>query len=517
MVRRVKKRGVAETPEQQLHSSLLESIPARDGPNKYTNGHNSDFVPKREKSYLQENDSGNAIELGVPQMKRRNDNSHSYQAEKRIRSNEWPLKQQRTSSPVRKSRFIEEGVDDDEIEILDTTGQSHVNSRRITRQMVSFPQLSSTSIDSDSSNPKRGSLFGKGIKRLVKFCKRSSVEPYNELEDVGGTNESTHEASVERIPGRTPQNTQFKDLPCPPIDENKGLQRNRKPQAHNIRESKSFIILNPSRKRDSTTSDPPLLRKETSYQELKQQKLIKKKSDLEYKLNKVEQELGKLSRSKEAKETTPDHYNVASPKKRWVPGALPSLPSERVLNQDHEFIQASSPVPESPPTPARSTHLNKKTIQNESRTRSTFEYTIEEMEEDCDYDEKPVSQPNARQQPPRKAKEIMLSKCYATRPSIRPIEREPTIPSARVSSDSNKLTAANNTSTKKNSPIKKSTGSSLNSKQYHGYNTRRKSGSLPITVTPGQNGDENIPPVPRVPSGLLNAGSSEFKWPDGIF
>ncbi|EGD91460.2 hypothetical protein H112_01265 [Trichophyton rubrum D6] len=57
-------------------------------------------------------------------------------------------------------------------------------------------------------------------------------------------------------------------------------------------------------------------------------------------------------------------------------------------------------------------------------------------------------------------------------------------------------------------------------RKHHNISPRRKADEKPISITPGEGGDENIPPVPPLPvehggSPLIEDG--EFEWPEDIF
>lgn len=114
----------------------------------------------------------------------------------------------------------------------------------------------------------------------------------------------------------------------------------------------------PYQERTSEDSEITGLRKQKSKKELSRQaKLMKKVSDLEDKLERARRELRQLSGNEERlPSSTPESkrlsmdMNPGSYPRKFVPGALPTLPSERLLDQQASI--AESPEPETPALPS---------------------------------------------------------------------------------------------------------------------------------------------------------------------
>ncbi|KAJ9262688.1 hypothetical protein DTO195F2_3409 [Paecilomyces variotii] len=118
----------------------------------------------------------------------------------------------------------------------------------------------------------------------------------------------------------------------------------------------------------------PSVHKQRSRKELaRQAKLMKKVSNLEDKLERVRRELREMTAELEAPPVPPLPVVAydALPPRRFVPGALPSLPSERLLNNQAE----SGPEPVSAPAPAHSIRCVESGNESEheqARTRKLF-------------------------------------------------------------------------------------------------------------------------------------------------
>lgn len=98
----------------------------------------------------------------------------------------------------------------------------------------------------------------------------------------------------------------------------------------------------------SEPSDGPEVRRQKSRKELQRQtKLIKKVSNLEDKLDKARRELRELSGDGEAQPQTLCMEKEKPYSRKFVPGALPSLPSERLLESCLPL--SGSPEPETEP------------------------------------------------------------------------------------------------------------------------------------------------------------------------
>jgi hypothetical protein len=250
----------------------------------------------------------------------------------------------------------------------------------------------------------------------------------------------------------------------------------------------------------------------------KQQRLLKKVSNLEEKLRKTRRELREVTGQDE--EVPPNPASIErSDRRRFVPGTLPSLPSERILLGQLGDPSVAEPTPGLNGTTGHQLVKNDVGTPGYGRTSRTSKITTAKdppsrkrrslLTSDSEYcDEQDVTSDFGsraggdngddggantrgllhapkRQQPPRKAK---------LRTGKDALEPDPN-PS-------------------------KGTG--------HGYLTRRRS-SLglrnateisAITVTPGLNGNEMIPPVPPLPQKLARSdgkGANEFEWPEGFF
>ncbi|RJE22988.1 nuclear RNA binding protein [Aspergillus sclerotialis] len=162
----------------------------------------------------------------------------------------------------------------------------------------------------------------------------------------------------------------------------------------------------------SEPSDEPEVRRQKSRKEIQRQtKLIKKVSNLEEKLDKARRELRELSGDGEVQ---PQTLCMERPyTRKFVPGALPSLPSERLLESCLPL--SGSPEPETEPP-----HL---TLMSPNVSR------MGESQEDVQYDQatKHSTTPRNPKSSKRSKKDLALDSSPRKRKSPNPeTKREPT-------------------------------------------------------------------------------------------
>lgn len=153
----------------------------------------------------------------------------------------------------------------------------------------------------------------------------------------------------------------------------------RSPSLHNLRKATSYMQL-PSTKTHSISDHPaehvpevppvPIkvqsLRKEPSKKDLaKQQKLSKRVSNLEAQLENARRELQNSMASTNAADH-PRETPMRSHRKHFVPGLLPSLPSERLINEKLEALGQDKTLTTKPPvTTSEPTALYDKLIDGQ--------------------------------------------------------------------------------------------------------------------------------------------------------
>ncbi|GAB1196523.1 hypothetical protein APSETT444_005795 [Aspergillus pseudonomiae] len=123
----------------------------------------------------------------------------------------------------------------------------------------------------------------------------------------------------------------------------------------------SFIPLG----RRSEDTDQPQLRKQKS----KREKLLRRVSTLEEKLEKARRELQELMGDDAPPVPERSHCHDSSHQRKFVPGALPTLPSERLLNS-HDPVSPISPASDSAP-PLSLSETIQRTMQSQDPEPTT--------------------------------------------------------------------------------------------------------------------------------------------------
>ncbi|KAI1945530.1 hypothetical protein LOY97_002136 [Ophidiomyces ophidiicola] len=299
-----------------------------------------------------------------------------------------------------------------------------------------------------------------------------------------------------------------KDLPPPPL----GFERPIEPI---IRSTRSFNSVSP-RGRASTANGHRTLPKQSSMRDLLKkeklkERLTRKVSKLEEEWEKAQKELRALSSDGEFSFSL-SSLSPGRGRRKFVPGRLPSLPSERLLQtqvkEDEKKDQVENAkrtiktdVP-SGPSPLRrsSVRINRKAPiigkrKSSIASSSSHEYYYSQDTDTTDDKENIVPMkklkeygdscnPPTRVQPPRKAK----------------TETNSSIQEQTRIQNSYKMPISN--SNTRNSPP----STRLRSKNSQNY---------AFTATPGLNG---VPPVPPLPEQLANdLNRANFQWPDECF
>ncbi|WEW55868.1 hypothetical protein PRK78_001301 [Emydomyces testavorans] len=299
-----------------------------------------------------------------------------------------------------------------------------------------------------------------------------------------------------------------KDLPQPPAEF--GLLT-----TSTLRPTRSFMSISPSKKQ---TADGPISKdlpkkhsmKDLLKRERLKERLTRKVSKLEEEWEKAQKELRSLSSEGEFNSASTPVSPVRG-RNPFIPGKLPSLPSERLLqrqvNGDDDQMKTGSRVnatrmSEAPPSTLqrgirRSIGRIKETEENnKKRKTSTFRFSehgcteeTAEAEEIGDLpsakrSKSPSVSPPMRHQPPRKAK----SQKMGPMPGYIHVQD---IYKSHLSTPSHRNHA------------------------YSSRLRRRPSQEEAFTATPGQNG---VPPVPPLPEKIIGSSKKgEFQWPDEIF
>lgn len=302
-----------------------------------------------------------------------------------------------------------------------------------------------------------------------------------------------------------------KDLPNPPSS----LGRH---TSSTIRPTKSLMSITPTHKQSSVEKTLP---KQSSMRDLLKkeklkERLTRKVSKLEEEWTKAQQELRALSSGVEPGAFSPTTSSVTPARGRrlFVPGRLPSLPSERLLENQADSAKeeklefptlASIEIPRkrisSAPTPQRELRKSVGRIGLEENTRkrktsmtsaSTQDTTSTEDTEEAEEwistkktkGPEPSGSPPTRYQPPRKAKshKVVPASGYIPLEDLPPVQLPP--PNSQPRTNSSRLRS-------------------------------RQSYDRTFTATPGKNG---VPPVPPLPQKLgKGSNSNEFEWPDECF